>query len=286
MPLWCLCFIHREHCVHEDSFMRNMIDNYSSWNPFNRKALHPVSMFHSAFIVSCTYHFVGGYVADILENLEMAFFCCIFVVESQRKSSNHTCSSFHSCHHHLDFAKPKFVGGNPKSGIFQWGFQCGFSVGFSVGSSVGYFSITVWYIERYKNQCRIILFLFFWSPKWNFPVDKTLLFTLRNHIFHKAKPYLLQGETLSFARRNLIFHKAKPYLLQGKTISFTRWNHIFHKAKPYLLHDETISFAWRNLIFYKVKTELPSWFWQHKSYFHLEMKKKNNFSFCISLVYP
>ena len=27
-----------------------------------------------------THHFVGGLVADILENLEMAFFCCIFVV--------------------------------------------------------------------------------------------------------------------------------------------------------------------------------------------------------------
>ena len=77
--------------------------------------------------------------------------------------------------------------------------------------------------------------MFFWKSEIYFPFDETLLFTLRNHIFHRAKPYLLQGETISFTRRNHIFYKAKPYLLQGETLSFTRQNHIFCKVKPYLL---------------------------------------------------
>ena len=165
-----------------------------------------------------------------------------------------------------DFLKPKSVARNPQSGIFQWGFQCGFSVGFSVGSSVDCFSVTIWYTDRWHNQCGIILFFVFLKSKMKFPSrqnltfhlakpylsqGKTLSFAWRNHIFCKAKPYLSHDETLSFARRNLIFCKVKPYLSQGETISFTRRNHIFYKAKPYLSQGKTISFARWNHIFYK-----------------------------------
>ena len=80
---------------------------------------------------------------DILQNLEMTIFCCIFVMESQRYSSNHTFSSFHSCHHHLNFMKPKSVGRNSKTVFFSVGYGVGFSVGSSVGSSVGCISITI-----------------------------------------------------------------------------------------------------------------------------------------------
>ena len=129
------------------------------------------------------------------------------------------------------FCETKVSCPEPQSGIFQCGFQCGFSVGFSVGSSVDCFSVTIWYTDRWHNQCGIILFFVFLEVRNEFP-------SRRNHIFHLAIPYLSQCKTLSFTGRNLIFHRAKPYLLQGETISFARWNLIFCKAKPYLLQGE------------------------------------------------
>ena len=39
-----------------------------------------VYVLHSALCFSRAYHFVGGLVADNLENLEIEGFCCIFVV--------------------------------------------------------------------------------------------------------------------------------------------------------------------------------------------------------------
>jgi hypothetical protein len=60
--------------------MRNIIDNYRCWNLFNKGVAASCSDAPQCPSIPMSHHFVGGYVADILENLEIEGFCCIFVV--------------------------------------------------------------------------------------------------------------------------------------------------------------------------------------------------------------